>query len=47
MEHVNDELFSEFDNDNVAKNSIRVDEETSGHNRPIVPEVGMIFNDEK
>lgn len=30
MEYVNDEILSEFDNENVAYNIIRVEEETLG-----------------
>ncbi|XP_022855392.1 protein FAR1-RELATED SEQUENCE 5-like [Olea europaea var. sylvestris] len=47
MEHGTDELVSALDNDSVAENAIRVEEETLGHNGPILPKVGMMFNDEK
>ncbi|XP_022845748.1 uncharacterized protein LOC111368627 isoform X2 [Olea europaea var. sylvestris] len=37
-ENVTEELVLEFDTDNVAENVIKVEEETLGHNGPIVLE---------
>ncbi|XP_022899201.1 protein FAR1-RELATED SEQUENCE 5-like [Olea europaea var. sylvestris] len=45
MEDVNDELV-ESSNDNGADNMNRVEDERLGENGPIVPEVGMMFNNE-
>ncbi|XP_022845747.1 protein FAR-RED IMPAIRED RESPONSE 1-like isoform X1 [Olea europaea var. sylvestris] len=46
-ENVTEELVLEFDTDNVAENVIKVEEETLGHNGPIVLEVSMMFNNDK
>ncbi|XP_022852437.1 protein FAR-RED IMPAIRED RESPONSE 1-like [Olea europaea var. sylvestris] len=46
MEDVNDVLLVESNNENVADNMNKIEDETLGQNGLIVPEVGMMFNNE-